>query len=200
MLYDKSRKQALNKAEKEGFNIHLRQLAERVLYDSDVVVCTIAQLGSDLLKDEHFYLAVIDEASSPTAHESLQVAVKADDLIIIGDNHQLGPTLLAPREANVFTAQLEYCPFKRMIDGNYPQWMLSESMRPTSCLMSLADDLFYGSSLVSSRGRHDGEQIRTKYFRPDLFYKIWKTSPSIILHHPLQETRSHANRLSKDPP
>ncbi|KAL8735473.1 MAG: hypothetical protein Q9181_002795 [Wetmoreana brouardii] len=159
--YEKSRKQILNQAGKRKYNTLVRAIAERVIKDSDGTVCTIAQLGSDLMQKQHFNVAIIDEASVPTMFECFQVVSQAKNTVMIGDSNQLGPTILSAREFNVFKAVLEYSSFKRLIDSGYPHFMLKESMRMIAGLKDIANDLFYEGKLLDGPGTSLAERPKT---------------------------------------
>ncbi|KAL8630960.1 hypothetical protein Q9189_003307 [Teloschistes chrysophthalmus] len=159
--YIDSQNQLLEKAGKCTFNMLVEIMAGLVVRDSDVVVCTTAQLGFSWMEKQRYHLAIADDASMPTAFECLQVVTKADSVIMSGDIQQHAPSIISPRYLNVFKAELAYPPLKRLIECNYGYYLLRESMRMTAGLKNLVDDVFYKGEFIDGPGTSLTDRPRT---------------------------------------
>ncbi|KAL8685779.1 MAG: hypothetical protein Q9218_007551, partial [Villophora microphyllina] len=143
------------------FNAAILASAREVVLNADLVVCTIAQLGSDLLKEMKWDLAIINEASVPIVCECVQVAQKAAKVLMVEDPNQLGPVVLSTKENNDFKHSLEQSLFKRLIACGFPYHTLKETMRATAGLKEPPNDLFYGGKLVDGSGTSLEDRPRT---------------------------------------
>lgn len=110
----------LNDEQSRLFKKQIDAIAERVLRKADVTVCTIAQLGSNIIAQLSWDLAVVDEASVATELECVQVLRKANNTILVGDPKQLGPVVLSTRETNPFKSVIDRSLMERMIACGYP--------------------------------------------------------------------------------
>ncbi|ADQ15293.1 IGHMBP2 family helicase [Halanaerobium hydrogeniformans] len=75
------------------------EAVEDILNKADVICSTNITAGSEILKDFHFNLSVIDEATQSTQPATLIPYFMADKSVLIGDHKQLPPTVINQQAA-----------------------------------------------------------------------------------------------------
>ena len=98
-------------------------------------------------KGMRYAIGVIDDCTTISDAEFIMVKSICDTVILIGDDRQLGRTLLSTLEQNPLRRQLEYDIFKRIINMGWPYDKLREVMRMTTGLLDLPNTCFYGGEL-----------------------------------------------------
>lgn len=150
----RSEQQELNQAEWTEYGKLIEKCAIMLLAEgAHAVVCTIAQFANDWSKNIKFDWIVVDEGTKMTEAQLAQIWRDLTDLImIIGDQAQLGPTLLSKLSENPFVKQLAMSPFARFVENGHPYYMLKEVMRATAGLEAICSDVFYEGQLKPGHG------------------------------------------------
>ena len=92
---------------------------------------------------------IIDEASQAKEIEVLQSIRHASQVVMIGDQKQLGP---------VYKGQIEGpdSMFSRIIQGGYPYIMLNQQYRMQGKILKIPNQLFYNNEIINKYGPPKG--------------------------------------------
>jgi len=123
------------------------KIAEKILEEAEVVLCTNSSAALDILKSFEFDTAVIDEATQATIPSVLIPICKARKFILAGDHKQLPPTVLSEK-----AKQLSETLFEKLIQ-RYPQKsvLLNVQYRMNQILMEFPNKEFYGGKLKTHK-------------------------------------------------
>ncbi len=123
------------------------QIFSDILKSADVVISTNSMAGSEVMTDQYFDLAVIDEGSQQVEPSTLIPILKARRFILAGDDCQLPPTVINPKAQD-----LKYTLFARLKSA-YPQnsAMLTVQYRMNDSILSFPKHKFYSSQLRSAK-------------------------------------------------
>ena len=118
-------------------------IAEKILEEAEVVLCTNSSAALDFLRDFEFDSAVIDEATQATIPSILIPICKAKKFILAGDHKQLPPTVLSEK-----AKQLSETLFEKLIQ-RYPEKsvLLNVQYRMNETLMEFPNKEFYEGKL-----------------------------------------------------
>jgi superfamily I DNA and/or RNA helicase len=123
-----------------------KKAVRAVLARADVVCVTLASLGSGVLANEEFDLALLDEATQATEPLALLGFLRAPKVILAGDPQQLPPTVLSQEAAK---AGLGVSLFERLLKdhGEGVKRMLREQYRMNASIMDFPSREMYGGEL-----------------------------------------------------
>lgn len=123
-----------------------KKAVRAVLARADVVCVTLASLGSGVLANEEFDLALLDEATQATEPLALLGFLRAPKVILAGDPQQLPPTVLSQEAAK---AGLGVSLFERLLKdhGEGVKRMLREQYRMNAAIMDFPSREMYGGEL-----------------------------------------------------
>ncbi|WP_158056163.1 AAA domain-containing protein [Halorussus halophilus] len=128
---------------------------ERVkeLRDASVVAATTATCGSRIMREQHFDVALVDEASQLTEPATLAALNLADRFVLVGDHQQLPPVV---RTENDLSTSL----FQRLIE-TYPDSgvMLDRQYRMSQRIQAFASREFYDGELRPATGDVAGQRL-----------------------------------------
>ncbi len=120
------------------------QVYKKIIKEADVVLSTNAMIMSEVLKDEMFDVAVIDEGSQQIKASTLIPIMHANRFIIAGDHKQLPPTVVSDAK------ELKKSLFEELIQL-YPSHssMLKIQYRMNEKIMEFPNRKFYDGKLVA---------------------------------------------------
>ena len=123
-----------------------KKAVRAVLARADVVCVTLASLGSGVLANEEFDLALLDEATQATEPLALLGFLRAPKVILAGDPQQLPPTVLSQEASK---AGLGVSLFERLLKdhGDDVKRMLREQYRMNARIMDFPSREMYGGEL-----------------------------------------------------
>ncbi|WP_423792686.1 IGHMBP2 family helicase [Methanocaldococcus indicus] len=166
-------------------NIKLKKIVDRIeklskeiihdiILNSDVVVSTNSMAGSEILKDYHFDVVVIDEGSQAMEPSCLIPIVRGDKLIMAGDHKQLPPTVLSENE------ELKKTLFEKLINM-YPEFstILEIQYRMNEKIMEFPNKMFYNNKLKAA------EEVKNITLM-DLVDKVEEEDKDIVNKIPVQ--------------
>ncbi|KAJ8906869.1 hypothetical protein NDN08_003353 [Rhodosorus marinus] len=124
-----------------------KQAAKKIISGSDVIVSTCGSCGSELLDGLRIPTVVIDEATQAAEPTTLLPVLRGcEQLVLIGDHHQLPPTVIS-EEA---TAQgLDVSLFSRFWAMGIEPHLLNIQYRMHPFLFKLPSEMFYGGKILS---------------------------------------------------
>jgi regulator of nonsense transcripts 1 len=124
----------------------LRAQAEReILHHADVICCTCVGAGDPRLAKLRFRQVLIDEATQAIEAEALiPIAMGAKQLVMVGDQCQLGPVIMCKKAAK---AGLTTSLFERLIALGHRPIRLEVQYRMHPCLSEFPSNAFYEGSL-----------------------------------------------------
>ncbi len=125
-------------------------------------------------KDISFDWNVVDEATVMTEVQCIAVTRRSPITIWMGDQQQLGTTIISKPIQNPFCEQLRFSPFVRFIENGHSFHLLREVMRMGSGLDYISSEIFYNGKLIPGEttdlnhptretGRKLQEVIRSRY-------------------------------------
>ncbi len=119
---------------------------KRILKNAAVICTTNSTAGSELLRNEKFEFAVIDEATQSTEPSSLIPVLKAKRFIMAGDHKQLPPTVLNEESKR---GSLSRSMFERLLacHGDKIRVMLEVQYRMNEEIAEFPNKEFYGGRL-----------------------------------------------------
>lgn len=158
---------------------------EKILNEVDVVCCTNIVAGDKRLIDFEFSYVLIDEANLSTETESLLPLLHGcKNLILLGDQMQLGPVTLCneTKKAGLCTSLIT-----RLIKCGLQPTVLNTQYRMHPCISEFPNKFFYNNQIV------DG----VNYLNRAVPINFWPNSiPTIFLHNKFNEASSGNNSVS----
>lgn len=127
-------------------------IAKMVLNAADVIIATMVQMQTDLLKDIVFEHVIIDESSVLTHVEMLCACRDTEVLALIGDTRQLPSTVVNSPDQNPLAIFSSYRLFQRFVDLGLRIFVLQHVMRMTAGLEELYNEIFYDGKLLRGPG------------------------------------------------
>ncbi|QLD87320.1 AAA family ATPase [Natronomonas halophila] len=123
------------------------------LQDAQVVAATTAACGSRALKEQHFDVAVVDEAGQLTEPGTFLATNLADRFVLVGDHEQLPPVVRAEND-------LQESLFERLIE-TYPEAgvMLDRQYRMSQRVQWFSSEEFYDSQLRPANGEVAAQRL-----------------------------------------
>ena len=100
------------------------------------IVTTVGTAGSRAFVDRRFKRVVMDEATMIKEHEAFLATQYAEQIVLVGDQKQLGPTL-------GFKVDGPTSMFSRLVQAGYPFSFLDTQYRMHETLMQVPNMLFY---------------------------------------------------------
>ena len=139
------------------YNTLVRKAERQILQSADVILCTCVGAGDGRLQGFNFRRILIDEATQATEPEALIPLVSgAEQVVIVGDNQQLGPVVVSKKAAKAgFTQSL----FVRLMMNGLRPIRLQVQYRMHPCLSLFPSNMFYEGSLQN--GVTAMERLRT---------------------------------------
>lgn len=124
-----------------------RSVIRGLLEDADVI-CTTTTIDDDLLSQQTFDLAVIDEACQCPLPGVWQAVLRADRLVLAGDHQQLPPTVLSDEAAQ---RGMRDSLMQRLIrrEGDAVFRRLAVQYRMHEAIMQFSSQQFYDGELVA---------------------------------------------------
>ncbi|WP_336133342.1 AAA domain-containing protein [Natronomonas amylolytica] len=123
------------------------------LQDAQVVAATTAACGSRALKEQHFDVAVVDEAGQLTEPGTFLATNLADRFVLVGDHEQLPPVVRAGND-------LQESLFERLIE-TYPEAgvMLDRQYRMSQRVQWFSSEEFYDGQLRPASGEVAAQRL-----------------------------------------
>jgi DNA replication ATP-dependent helicase Dna2 len=125
------------------------------LRTAPVVAATTASCGSRVMREQHFDVALVDEASQLTEPSAMAALNRADRFVLVGDHEQLPPVVQSAdagdesTESNPLSTSL----FERLIE-QYPDAavMLTRQYRMSQRIQAFSSAEFYDGALRPATG------------------------------------------------
>eukprot|EP00873_Tetraselmis_striata_P022776 jgi/Tetstr1/443040/TSEL_031099.t1 len=122
----------------------------RLLGEALVVFVTCAGAGSKLLRGRRFDTVIVDEASQVTEPCTLiPLMYGAQQLVLVGDHKQLGPTVSAETEAQGMSVSL----FERLLKAGVEAFLLDVQYRMHPDIARFPSCQFYGGRIKTGLSR-----------------------------------------------
>ena len=120
------------------------RIYQKIIQEADVVLSTNGMIMSDMLKNNHFDVAIIDEGSQQVIPSTLIPIMHAKRFIIAGDHKQLPPTVVSDSK------ELKKSLFEELIE-KYQQHssMLRVQYRMHQKIMEFSNQEFYEGKLIA---------------------------------------------------
>ncbi|KGO37157.1 hypothetical protein PEXP_001820 [Penicillium expansum] len=150
-----------------------------VLQMADVIVCTPFTAGHPtIVRSIKPAVVGVDEAAKFTEPEMWPILAHyyPSPIIMVGDHHQLAPTVTSSSEKNPFAYQLRLSLFKRLIDRENALIMLEVQHRMHPDISNLVNRKFYDSKLTD----HERTNNETASFLRDFNKKRFGVETNLL--------------------
>ena len=124
----------------EVFKEHKAAFEKRVLQKFRCIVTTIGTAATKAMKDRKFKRVVMDEATMIKEHEAFLATMHAEQIVMVGDQKQLGPTY-------GFKVTGPTSLYSRLIDTGHKYSFLDTQYRMHETLMQVPNMLFYNNCI-----------------------------------------------------
>ena len=152
----------------------IQKITNNIINEHDIIITTCSTTYDTKLKDSNFKYVLIDESTQCCEVECLLPIVHGSrHVILIGDQKQLGPTIIYPKANSV---GMKISLFERMIKI-YPDnfIMLKKQYRMNSELSKFSSEFFY-NGLIKNSSKHKetkySKKIIKKFFGPKKIYQL----------------------------
>jgi predicted DNA helicase len=138
---------------------------KQIIKEADVVLSTNAMVMSEVLKDEIFDIAVIDEGSQQIKASTLIPIMHSNSFVIAGDHKQLPPTVISDAK------ELKYSLFEELIKQyTTHSSMLKIQYRMNEKIMEFPNKKFYNGELKAHESVKE-HTLRDFNLKPPSIYK-----------------------------
>jgi len=128
---------------KDHFRVFIRHkdtFEKEVIKKFPCIVTTVGTAATRAFVDRRFKRVVMDEATMVKEHEAFLATQYAEQIVLVGDQKQLGPTfgfkVLGPTSM-----------FSRLVQAGYPFSFLDTQYRMHETLMQIPNMLFYENKI-----------------------------------------------------
>ena len=115
--YDPKQINELSKDEFEEFLKHKEKFEEQAIQKFPIIVTTAGYAATRVIRDLKIKKVVVDEATQVKEQDMFLATLSAEQIILVGDQQQLGPTLR-------FKTKGPTSMFSRLVQVNYPHEFL----------------------------------------------------------------------------
>lgn len=135
-----------------------KRITKKILEKADVVLGTCVSCGRDELQELKFRFVVVDEAtqaSEPDVLIPLSIAIKNGtpaQLVLVGDQHQLPPTVLSCKQGQIVRMGLETSLFLRLWRNGIDTQLLNVQYRMHPQISNFPSVHFYFKRLLDGIG------------------------------------------------
>ena len=105
-----------------------------------IIITTIGKACTGELQDRKFKRVIMDEATMVKENEAFLGTLHAEQIVLVGDQKQLGPTY-------EFKVEGPTSLFSRLIDAGHPYDFLNTQSRMHDALMQVPNLLFYNNKI-----------------------------------------------------
>ena len=124
----------------ELFLKHKKDYEEKILKSMPIIVTTVGKGCTKSLRDRKFKRVIMDEATMVRENEAFLTTIGAEQIILVGDQKQLGPTY-------AFKVEGPTSLFSRLIQAGHPFDFLDTQYRMHAALMEVPNTLFYNNMI-----------------------------------------------------
>jgi len=131
---------------------------------TSLIYITSCSFATDkIIRDFNIQRVIIDEATMANEIQSFLCLDKAKQIVLIGDDKQLGPVLK-------YDVKGPTSMFERLIKAGHPSHLLNVQYRMHPCVLNLPNSLFYENKITS------------KYVLKETNFFIDKEKPLLIIN------------------
>jgi len=117
---------------------HKKEFESKIFKSKPIIVTTVGKACTFMLREREFKRIVMDEATMIKENEAFLSATSAEQLVLVGDQKQLGPTF-------EFKVTGPTSMFSRLIQAGHPHDFLNTQYRMHESLMQVPNLLFYNN-------------------------------------------------------
>jgi len=160
-------------------------ISKDILKTAPVIASTCIGCGSSLLQLQAFPIVILDEATQSTEPETLCALVHcAQQVVLLGDHHQLPPTVLSTRaQAGGLSKSL----FSRLVELGIKPQVLNVQYRMHPLISEFPNQKFYDGGIKDGIQAEDREMI---------FGFNWPVDNSPVAFVPLSNSQESKTRMS----
>ena len=172
----------LSKYEEIEYKQLMNDFESKIIEENDIILSTINNSSDERLKRFCFSIVIIDEATqAKEADNFLPLIHNAEVVVLIGDQKQLGPTVISEEAYN---AGYYISQFERLVNlyrGSCFISILNEQYRMNEFLYRFSNKYFYENKMITRNDNKLDENVMMKLPFPD------KIIPSFFYHHTEKE-------------
>ncbi len=152
------------------------QAYQKIIEAADVVLSTNGMIMSDLLRENEFDVAVIDEGSQQVIPSTLIPILHAGRFVIAGDHKQLPPTVLSDSK------ELKVSLFEELIERNPANSsMLRIQYRMNEKIMGFSNQKFYEGKLIADESVKDHTIADLGLSQPSSYEEVLDSAPVVFV-------------------
>ena len=193
LIEKREKYKALDEKEEELYKKYMNNFECKILDETEVILSTINNSADQRLKDYYFSIVIIDEATQATEADCLlPLYHRAETVVLIGDQKQLGPTVISQEAEN---SGYYISLFERTIDlyqGSSFITTLNEQYRMHEFLYRFPNDHFYENKMITRNQNKLDENVMKKFPFPD------KNIPSLFYHHTGEEKEENSSYYNQN--
>ena len=193
LIEKREKYKALEEKEEELYKKYMNDFECKILDETEVILSTINNSADLRLKDYYFSIVIIDEATQATEPDCLlPLYHRAETVVLIGDQKQLGPTIISQEAEN---SGYYISLFERTIDlyqGSSFISTLNEQYRMHEFLYRFPNDHFYENKMITRIQNKLDENVMKKFPFPD------KNIPSLFYHHTGEEKEENSSYYNQN--
>ena len=130
----------LSRAQFETFMSHKKTFETQILENKPIVVTTVGKSATKSMADRKFKRVIMDEATMIKENEAFLASINAEQIVMVGDQKQLGPT-------HSFKVEGPTSLFARLIEAAHPFTFLDMQYRMHRSLMEVPNMLYYNNRI-----------------------------------------------------
>ncbi len=152
------------------------QAYQKIIASADVVLSTNGMIMSDLLRENEFDVAMIDEGSQQVIPSTLIPILHANRFVIAGDHKQLPPTVLSNSK------ELKVSLFEELIERNPANSsMLRIQYRMNEKIMGFSNQKFYEGKLIADESVKDHTIADLGLSQPSSYEEVLDSTPVVFV-------------------
>ena len=136
----------------ELFLKHKKEFEDKILETMPIIVTTVGKGCTKALRARKFKRVIMDEATMVRENEAFLTTIGAEQIILVGDQKQLGPTY-------AFKVEGPTSLFSRLIQADHPYDFLDIQYRMHASLMEVPNTLFYNNMIKCGYKKNIAEQF-----------------------------------------
>ena len=131
----------LTKPQFETFMSHKKTFETQILQSRPIIVTTVGKSSTRSMAERQFKRVIMDEATMIKENEAFLASINAQQIVMVGDQKQLGPT-------HSFKVEGPSSLFSRLIEAGHHFNFLDKQYRMHRSLMEVPNMLYYENRIT----------------------------------------------------
>ena len=188
LLEKREKYKSLSYSEENTYQKLMGDIEAKIIDENDIVISTINNSSDKRLESYFFSLVIIDEATQAKEADSILPLIhNAEVVVLIGDQKQLGPTVISQEAAaaGYYISQFER--LTNLYKGSDFISTLNEQYRTHEFLYRFPNEYFYENKMITRSNNQLDENVMLKLPFPN------KQIPTFFYHHTEEEKEENGS-------